>query len=338
MNCFFILSSYLLSYRLYADLDKSDHSLKQNFLVLISYFIKRFFRIYVPFVVSVLIYLKCQDMFHLFYKYDTFWSFITLSDHGKNHMWTIAPEIQYYFFVPFYICFVYRLRRFFYLILLLSTVYVVYEEAFAFQFSRYRKGIFFKASILALIMYKLDRSKVFIRLKSLRVFRGIAGFLSILMFYWMVRKFARVYDKKMTWAKGAMSAEYYSMGLFIPVLVGAPNFLTDFLNTSLLRKLGKYSFGIYLFHPLCIDFVSYQSTLLRYKGPFIVYHRTLFGSSVSATETLCLVFLYAYLCGYLFFHLIERPSIKLGFIIHKKALPYIESFGSKSSKFSEVRA
>lgn len=330
MNCFFILSSYLLSYRLYADLDKSNHTSNQNLLVIVKYLIKRFFRIYVPFVLCVLIYLKCQELFKLFYKYDTFWNFITLNDTGKNHLWTIAPEIQYYFIVPIYIYFVYRLRRFFYLVLFISTIYIVYEDVYSFQFSRFRKSLFFKASILALFMYKIDQSDWFIKLKSFKLAREIIGFSSICLFYIMMRKYARIYAKTMTWETGTLSSEFFCLVLFFLVLIGAPNFFSNFLNNSFLRKLGKYSFGIYLFHPLCIDLVRFElNNYLKQRTS------AFFLGTVLGTEVFLLIFIHSYICGMIFFHLIENPCINFGFKVCAKVSPFIESLDLKVPKIFE---
>lgn len=269
-------------------------------------------------------------MFKLFYKYDTFWNFITLSDTGKNHLWTIAPEIQYYFFVPIYIYFVYRLRRFFYLVLLISILYIFYDDVYSFKFSRFRKSLFFKASILALLMYKIDQSDWFIKLKGFEFFRVLMGFSSIGLFYKMMRKFPRIYDKTMTWEKGTLSGEFYSLGLFLVVLIGAPNFFTDFLNNSFLRKLGKYSFGIYLFHPLCIDLVRYElDTYLRNKVS------AFFLGNIMGCEIFALVFLHSYACGVVFFYLIENPCIRFGIKVCTKISPYIEALNLKVPKIFE---
>ena len=322
VNCFFILSSYLLSYRLYAELEKSGHTLNQNLLVIVKYFIKRIFRIYIPFVICSLIYVKCQKMFKLFYKFGTFWELITLTDnnHAINHLWTIAPEIQYYFFVPFYIYIVYKLRSFFYGVLFISTIFIVYEDEYFFQYSRFRKSLFFKASILALLMYKIDQSYLFIKLKSFEMFRLLIGLSSVSLFYKMVRKFAKIFNKTITWPNGTLSSEFYSLGLFFVVLIGAPNFFTDFLNNSFLRKLGKYSFGIYLFHPLCIDLVRYEL-----KTYFKQRASAFFLETVLECEIFALVFLHSYVCGFAFFHLIEHPCIKLGVKVDTMISPYIKA-------------
>jgi len=49
--CFFILSSFLLTYRLLNQFNNDKNNYKDNILIIIKYFIRRYFRIYIPFVI-----------------------------------------------------------------------------------------------------------------------------------------------------------------------------------------------------------------------------------------------------------------------------------------------
>jgi peptidoglycan/LPS O-acetylase OafA/YrhL len=318
----------LLSYRLYEEFNGSDHSWKQNLLSIVSYFTKRFFRIYIPFVVTVLIYVKCQETVKFHYKYNTFWNLLTFNEFGpiQNHLWTIAPEVQYYMFVPFFTYSVYKLPRFFYLILFASSIGVVYDDMYFFQYSRFRKSLFFKASILALLMHKVDRFELFTRLKSHPVFRSLIGLSALGLFYIMIRKFAKVYNPKMNRVIGCVASENYSICLFTLVCIGAPNFLTESLNGSVWKKLGKYSFGIYLFHPLCIDLVRYQLAITSKKQ----VKKLTYVGTILDIEVFGLVFFYSYICGFVFHYLIERNCIEIGSRICKNISVYIFSSDIKN--------
>jgi len=114
-------------------------------------------------------------------------------------------------------------------------------------------------------MHKADRCELFTRLKYHPVFRSLIGFSALCLFYTMFRKFSMILNPKMTRERGCVASENYSLCLFTLVCIGAPNFLTDSLNGSVWKKLGKYSFGIYLFHPLCIDLVRYQLAITPEK-------------------------------------------------------------------------
>lgn len=48
---FFILSSFLLTFRLLDELHNSDNKLRSLLVILMKYFIRRVFRIYIPFVI-----------------------------------------------------------------------------------------------------------------------------------------------------------------------------------------------------------------------------------------------------------------------------------------------
>ena len=107
MPGFFLLSSFLLTYRLTYELIDESSSLghgskKREYIKIISkYFIRRFFRIYIPFVV----YCSCIKMSPSYLGggqgYDTWLKLISLRFNmgDFNHLWTIPIEINYYFFI-----------------------------------------------------------------------------------------------------------------------------------------------------------------------------------------------------------------------------------------------
>ena len=84
---------------------------------------------------------------------------------------------------------------------------------------------------------------------------------------------------------------YSIYGHFTLVCIGAPNFPTDSLNGSVRKKLGKYSFGIYLFHPLCIYLVRYQLAITRRKQEKTIKYV----GTILDIEVFGLVFIYSYL-------------------------------------------
>ena len=107
---FFILSSFLLTYRLFTDLTKTNGTQKQISLVILKYFIRRFFRIYVPFVffTTIVCFVWPQMGGHAYFQYPSWWNLVTLQKSGQNFLWTIAPEVKYYFFQPVFTLFMYK--------------------------------------------------------------------------------------------------------------------------------------------------------------------------------------------------------------------------------------
>ena len=110
-----------------------------------------------------------------------------------------------------------------------------------------RNSIFFKASLLALVYERIENKNLFIKIKNNLYFQRIIGALIVLISYIMIRKFSNFYNPySTTWAllaggkhKGVLQYEYYSLFLFIIILIGAPNPITNFLESKALTELGK---------------------------------------------------------------------------------------------------
>jgi len=290
-----------LTQRLYLDLENSDHSPRKNLLIIVKYAIRRLLRIYVPFVLCAFVITAINNKFKLFYRYNTFWETITFKNEEKNHLWTIGPEIKYYTIVPMFVYIFYKLRKMSNLllfILILACLLIDYNNFMPNLFRR--NSVFIKSSVFSLFYLRLEKSEIFQRIISFKVLRNLMGFLTIFVTFFMIRKYSRFFDKKMTWESGTVSAEYYSLLLFIVSLIGAPNNITNILESDFLTKLGKYSFGIYLWHIICIDIVNY-------------YNKLIFGSvnKLCDTEKFLVLFCCSYFSGFLFFHLIENPCVKL---------------------------
>lgn len=107
---FFILSSFLLSYRLLTEFEREnvfDH--KKIMEILLKYFIRRFFRIYVVYIAFCALVKFGPHIFTGFHgdpeTFASFYELITFSRNGWNHLWTVSPEIYFYLCIPF-ICLV----------------------------------------------------------------------------------------------------------------------------------------------------------------------------------------------------------------------------------------
>lgn len=319
VNCFFILSSYLLSYRLYLDFQSSNHKFKEHLLIILKYFVRRLCRIYLPFVTCAAIIIKISHHFKLFYRYNTFWDTILMRRHEKNHLWTIAPEIQYYCFVPMIIYFFYRFRKYSTSLLFFLSILIVYIDFFEPSVFWRRNSIFLKATVFAIFYSQLEQKAIFQKIRNSKKIRILMGFSISILFYLIIRKFSRFFQIHMTWEKGSLSAEYHTLLLFILVLIGAPNFITEFLENKILQNLGKYSFGIYLWHVMCIDIVNYESKMFLENKQSRYYLGRL-----SNTEKFMMLFLHSYICGWLFFNLIESPLMRIANFLCEKISNILE--------------
>ena len=175
---FFILSSFLLTYRLMLDFAKHSHSLSQQCLTIVKFFIRRLFRVYIPFVAYAAVVKfyepKVGQIQPPVFKYANFSSIITLDTVGSNHLWTITPEIKYYFFGPFFALFMSKTKRLFWVFFALFAIATLYvdkhnyfnvsredmKEKFAHVFKT-RFTVFFKASLMALIYFKVENNEFF---------------------------------------------------------------------------------------------------------------------------------------------------------------------------------
>ncbi len=152
------------------------------------------------------------------------------------------------------------------------------------------------------------------------------GFLIVLVFFVMTRKFSRYYDSNMRFSMHVLASEYISILLLAILLIGAPNDTTKILETKFFQNLGQYSFGIYLWHIICIDIVKYLIYFLAYIG---------FVNKLSHTEKLVILFGLSYLSGCLFFHLIENPCVKLAAFLCNK-LSGLSFFKNSRSEIETV--
>lgn len=75
---FFELSSFLLTYRLLKDFDRSINSNFDTAIVVLKYAVKRFFRIYVTFVIYVTILKTNEKLFGGIWGFSSWYSLVTL--------------------------------------------------------------------------------------------------------------------------------------------------------------------------------------------------------------------------------------------------------------------
>ena len=172
---FFILSSFLLTYKMQHDFDVAK-SRQQLILIVLQFMIKRFFRIY------IVVFVFCLLNYFVTYNYSCFNVIISIRNFsdlidilgmevsGKyGHLWTIPVEIKYYFYIPL-ICFGFKLAKNRWRILWsITAVFTASAEYFNFMdfspehyegnywnFLRYRFSIFFAASLMAVIFIKVN--------------------------------------------------------------------------------------------------------------------------------------------------------------------------------------
>jgi len=301
---FFVLSSFLLTYRLLCDLTHTEsiNTLSKINVIIQKYFIRRFFRVYIPFFVYSLYYF----MF-VIKENNVLFSTLTLGYAGKTHLWTIAPEIKYYLFIPiFCLTFViaYRLQKqylpsllliTYVLLLFLIQYYNVFNMSRNFFETPWmlhkRFSIFFSGSILAVVVFEIKQRKLdyFLIFKN-SYFQIIIG---LILSVRLIKRCSSVYNLKLDGLDSSVYTTLYHCALLLAI--GGSNFFSNIFNSSLLKYSGKYSFGIYLSH----------MEGLKYSVRFFEKYSNIKLEIIINSCIAC------YFIGIIFYYLIEEPCIKL---------------------------
>ena len=258
---FFVLSAFLLTYRLIKQYE-SANSILTILKLTVNYAIMRFFRIYIPYIIYFTIFK------YVFKKEQTknkksFLNAIMLDLWGRViHLWTMPIEIRYYFLIPI-IAFVsvkfYKNKMIVWSLFLLNLIFLssinkyklfsIGEDLENSRFSRYLP-IFMSGSILAIVYLNLQETKWIEKLNQNNIYKYSMWIPCVYVFWYLCRAHA--------WYGTIRNDAYlYSAGinLFMFLLLISPsNFMADYLSKETLLKLyGKYSYGIYLFHYDILD-------------------------------------------------------------------------------------
>ncbi|CAF0722964.1 unnamed protein product [Brachionus calyciflorus] len=302
---FFVLSAFLLTYKMLNDLKKSQ-TFHDIILIIFKYLIRRFFRIYMPFAIFVLS-LNFQKIKEYHNKSNTIPNLLMLDRALYSHLWTIPIEIKYYFLIPI-VCLVFHRSKKYWLLTLSASIsisFVLYKYVHFTSSDVYygdsnklypRFPIFYTGSVVALLFFKYENwtnFKNFLSSKNLRFFITI---LSFIMCYYILRNLSKYYSPEVNMFDDSIHPGPKLDFLLFLMLIGAPNSFTKlFSENYFLTRMGHYSFGIYLWHPMCIQIVRSN---LKYFD--------------KEADAIGCVLILSILCGYFFNQFIEKPMMKLG--------------------------
>jgi peptidoglycan/LPS O-acetylase OafA/YrhL len=311
---FFLLSSFLLTFHMVKRFEKTQSAGQSILNVILNYFVMRFFRIYLPFVVFCL--LATSTDYELFINNKdpiSFRSFVLLeysNFSNSSYLWTIPVEIAYYFFIPFFSFMFYKFK-FNYKQSILIHLMVLFCQAYLykidFEKNYYDKYIFFvqlpvfiTGSSLANLYTSLTDSNLMEKINNNRLMTNSLSMICFVCF--LIGSRFYVWFDRLTYH----FCVFWSTHLLM-MLVSAPNnYVTSFLEKfKLLKIIGKYSFGFYLFHGLSIGLYRKEKNFLK-EIDLLDY----FLIRVIILYTQALFF------GYLFFVLIENNCIKMANIIN----------------------
>ena len=316
---FFVLSSFLLTNKLYELMNKSNGKFNEIKRIIVKYMIRRFFRIYIPFLLLCtlksfrLVFTKTYG-----YSYASWYNLVTLKQTGANHLWTVPPEVKYYLFIPIFTFITYKIQRYFFI--WISTIIIIIFSIEAFnifglkcwvipwprgQNLQYVFPLFFNGSLLGLIYYKLQNTSYeFMRLKRLKF---LLSFISPIIFLYGLKISSRFFFKNPLC--DFKYSVYWAFVIFALLLEERDSF-TEIINLPIFKIFGKYSFGVYLLHYEGFQIVQYLKNNNIMNQSFM--------------EIIVLELFISLLYGILFYYLIENPSMIFGnYLI--KTIYYLEN-------------
>jgi peptidoglycan/LPS O-acetylase OafA/YrhL len=375
---FFVLSAFLLTHKMLQDIFKIRENLVKNAaLLVVQYFVRRFFRVYLPFVVYVTL-VKCvDDVFGGVYikkkgfkpnpGFFTSWlDLVLLKFHGNNHIWTLPVELKFYFVLPVICVAAFASRKHFNTFVLVSCglnlIYFDYwnrmspeKVQFADKFLS-TTPVFFNGTLLGVLYFKYEQIKhsesnhlgevlshrqklfsILIRylictrnviqknalfafilnqailkktmlvIFSYKMLNFLVGCLSSVLFLAGFYKFSTYFYDLDSIYSSYFSSVCLCLFLFL-MLISQENFFKNIFNDNYaLRKLGNYSFGIFLFHPMCMLIKPYYFDKLGERKP-----------PVSNLEIVIATILLSHCCGWLFYHTVQTPFMKMGDFASRK--------------------
>ena len=312
---FFLLSAYLLTYRLLDDLSKNEtKSIKQIISTLIKYFIRRFFRIYIPYAMICVLIKRVSPIFggpHDFEKY-TLPQLLYLNTTTLSHLWTIPCEIKYYFFIPLLAIISNKINKNLYsklawILVLIVSLFLIERTRLIVDFDKNgnftrenhefltRFTTFFLGSILGLVIYFINSIEIIKKMKNNSLFRFLLGVISLVLFLKGLTRFSRHYNRELRIDMDFFDASLYWSLFLIMFIVGSPNFFTNFFKLGLFKNCGKFSYGIYLYHMMVIDYINknYRNTV-KLNIEIVIYG-----------------FVSIFVIGFIFYYLIEKNLIRI---------------------------
>lgn len=339
---FFLLSSFLLTYRMIKQYEPIDISSCLNannnnnsnnnksgptelLHTTFVYVLTRFFRIYVPFAVYCMAsYQLDSNTMGPGFRPDDLSDLLTLVEFKRmyvhHHLWTIPVEIRFYACVPVMAFFLSRLTRKLnaqaaMLVSLLAMIFISTEQTLRFT---QHQPVFFMGSVIAFAYRSLEKVNINQKIREANEHASFTiGCLTLAMLLVGIRMHVYLSVNLNSPTKHGL---YWSVFLLM-MLIGAPNPFTDLLGQSrVLRETGKYSFGLYLWHDYALKIFRQIHTPTANKQLHTRWMATRFPvfdgyfpftTKWMITEVLFMVFCSSLLFGYLF-SFVETRSLKLG--------------------------
>lgn len=313
VDLFFVLSGFLISSQLFADI-------KQGRKVSFShFFLKRFFRIIPAYLVTVGFYF-CLPFFREKEALPPLWKFLTftqnfglnLKDYGTfSHAWSLCVEEHFYLILPATLVVYQSLNKFTKSRWLLLTLFVLGFVARLYSFNMlYAPYIGHENSWLYWYKYiyyptynRLDGLLVGLLLAGVYTFRPtlwarvskqgnllfVGGILLLILAYWLC-------EDQQTLTASVFGFPLLSIGYgFVVAGAVSPSSFIYRWKSTISTSIATLSFAIYLTH----------------KGVIKITHRLLEGTNWDSNVVLLVCVVTSLLAAFLLNRLVEKPFLKL---------------------------
>tara|TARA_R110002111_G_scaffold262694_1_gene340153 strand:- start:82597 stop:83775 length:1179 start_codon:yes stop_codon:yes gene_type:complete len=309
VSIFFVLSGYVLG----LSLDRKSNTI----FVLISFYIKRIFRIYPAYIVSLTLIIASIWLFHTYIKFPNtslwfnWWytTDITIRNAAKNYVlmetnlnpvaWTLSVELLVSFVFPF----AYFASR--NVGVKLNLIFLSILMALGYKYSSISYlmfgFVFYIGLMLPILIEKLELyatkgtyNKIFVISIVCLLFARLA-FEGISIFYVIL-------------VEGVASAFIVAILADLKTTV----FLSKYLEYEIVKKLGQFSFSFYIYHFIILYWLSY-GMLLIVSSDFTASYPILL-STILAIVSVPI----SYYVAILSYYGVERPMIKCGAVTSEK--------------------
>lgn len=328
VNCLFLLNAFLLTYRLATDLNQSNLKYSVSMFLM-----RRTIRIYFAYVLFCTL-IKCGPKllggnynYDSHYSYNSWWQLVTLTATGHNHLWPIPAGIFSIFMISI-VSLAYQSIKLKHVLLIALLLIIhlnicenIYDfpknaispvlnlpEQFSFYAFKFSLSVVLQGATLALLFKFFEEGylkyiEIYLRshkkMKSAyKMFINISTLLMISFAFDSSKLIWEYANEKTSFNYLVLPAYLWSMVLWLMLIsTKNENIFKDILEHNLVLKwLGKYSLGIYLWHPMCIQLkedTSFITIITQFIDRYVY---------IAVLSTLI---------GFLFIHSIKDVRIRL---------------------------
>jgi len=295
VSLFFVLSGFLIT-RILLNTKQNDSYFK-------SFYIKRVLRIFPLYYFFLVIYyfvvpLFLHQSFADFSQQIWYWTFMQnfaltfdWNSVGPIHYWSLSVEEHFYLFWPLiiYYCSLKNVKWAIVSLCIISFLvrFILIEnqiEESLFTFARFDELAV--GSFLAILELQQKLVK-----QNLRKFLAVFIVFLIPLIYISLNN--GNYSLLESCARYLVLAMVYGSFIAITIVIEPDNFLKKILDNNALKSIGKISFGLYVYHPICFNIVINDLKITNLAFTFV------------------LSFGLAYLVSILSYHLLEKKFLKL---------------------------